>query len=53
MHIAKSAEVNLYDDPENPKLVYLGDILEESRRAKGTKLLRNYVKVFTYGYINM
>lgn len=53
VYIGKSVEVNLSDDPENPKIVYLGDVLDELERTIGTTLLKKYVKVFTYGYTDM
>lgn len=34
----------------NPKIVYLGDILNELEREIDTKLLKKYVEVFAYSY---
>jgi len=53
MHIRKSVEVNISDYPMNPNIVYLGDVLDESKREKGTKLLKKYIKVFAYSYTDM
>lgn len=30
MHIGKLVEVNISDDPNNPKIYYLGEVLDES-----------------------
>lgn len=46
MHIKKSIKVNINDDPMNPNMVQLGDILDESKREKGTKILNKYAKIF-------
>lgn len=53
MHIIKSVEVNINDDPMNPKIVYLEDVLDEWERVKWTRLLNKYAKVFTHSYTYM
>lgn len=53
MYIENSVEINISDDPMKPKIVYLGEILYELKRAKGTKLLNKYAKVFAYSYKDM
>lgn len=46
MHIGKSFEINISIDPTNPKIVYVGDVLVESKREKAMKILKKYAKVF-------
>ena len=53
MHVRNSFNINISDDPVNPKIVYLGDVLDESKREKGIELVKKYTKVFAYIYKEM
>ena len=53
MHIGKSIEVNISDDPSHPKIVYLGDFLGAEERVVATTLLKNYIKIFAFRYQDM
>jgi len=46
MHIGKFVKINISDDPMNPKIVYIGGVLDESERIKAMEILKKYAKVF-------
>lgn len=51
MHIGQSFKVDS-DDLANPKIIYLGDVLDVEERVV-TTLLNKYTKIFTFGYQHM
>ena len=53
MHIGKSVEVDISDDPSHPKIIYLGDVLDAKERVIATALLKKYVNIFAFGYQDM
>lgn len=50
MHIGKLVKVDSNNDPTNPNIIYLGDILYAKERFIATSLLKKYIKIFTFGY---
>lgn len=53
MHIGKSVEVNINDDPTHYKIIYLGDVLDADERVIATNLLKKYDYIFIFGYQDM
>ena len=53
MHVGGLLKMNLSDDPEHPKIIYLGDILTKFKHALTTSLLIEYQKIFIFCYKDM
>ena len=53
IHLGKLVEININKDPANPKIVYLGDVLDEAKRFKTKVILKMCAKVFSFSYQDM
>lgn len=45
--------IDINNDLKDPKIVYLGDVLDELEKEKSIEILKIYSKIFTFGYDNM
>ena len=53
MHVGGLVKVNLSNDPEHTKIVYLGNILTKFEHTLATSLLIEYHKIFSFCYKDM
>lgn len=53
MHLGNSIEININEDPTYLNIVYLGNVLDEAKKAKAMKILKRYAKVFFFNYQDM
>lgn len=50
MQMSKLVKIKISDAPIDPKIIYLGDILDEEEQVKATALLKKYANIFYFRY---
>jgi len=50
MHLGKLVDIDNSDDPKDPKIVYMGDVLDDLERSKSTSILYRYSNIFAFKY---
>jgi len=53
IHIVKSVEININEEPTNPNIFYLGDVLHKVEQVKAITLVKKYIKIFAFDYQDM
>lgn len=53
MHVGGLVKINISNDPENPKIVYINDILNKFDHDLAKSILVECCKFFTFSYDDM